>query len=89
MRVNESAFNNWSVRTLDRNISTLYYERILLSKSPTVVINEMMEKTTNLQQDNFEFIKNPYVLEFLDLPNNINYKEAELEQAILDNMQNR
>ncbi len=85
--VSESAVNNWSVRTLERNISTLYFERVLHSKSPAVVANEMLDKTAGLKQDNFEFIKNPYVLEFLDLPNNTNYKEAELEQAILNNIQ--
>jgi len=85
--INESAVNNWSVRTLDRNISTLYFERVLHSKSPAVVASEMNDKTAGFQQDNLEFIKNPYVLEFLDLPNTTNYKEAELEQAILDNLQ--
>lgn len=87
--LNESAINNWSVRTLDRNISTLYFERVLHSKSPAVVAGEMIDKTAGFRQDNLEFIKNPYVLEFLDLPNNTNYKEAkdEIDDILLTRRQ--
>lgn len=51
------------------------------------VTEEMREKTQAFQTDNFEFIKNPYVLEFLNLPANTSYKEAELEQALLNHLQ--
>ena len=47
----------------------------------------MLEKTKDFQSDKFEFIKNPYVLEFLNLPNNIGYTEQELENALIDNLQ--
>lgn len=77
----------WGYRTLDRNISTLYYERMLMSQVKEPVIQEMQEKTKEFQHDKLEFIKNPTVLEFLGLPNNKGYKEQELEQAILDNLQ--
>ena len=77
----------WSYRTLDRNISTLYYERMLMSQVKESVVQEMQEKTKEFQQDKLEFIKNPAVLEFLGLPSNKGYKEQELEQAILDNLQ--
>lgn len=77
----------WSYRTLDRNISTLYYERMLMSQIKEPVIQEMQEKTKEFQHNKLEFIKNPTVLEFLGLPNNKGYKEQELEQAILDNLQ--
>lgn len=77
----------WSYRTLDRNICTLYYERMLMSQVKEPVIQEMQEKTKEFQHDKLEFIKNPTVLEFLGLPNNKGYKEQELEQAILDNLQ--
>ena len=83
----ESAEQMWSVRTLDRNISTLYYHRLLASQNKEPVIAEMQEKTAVFQQDNFEFIKNPSVLEFLGLPDNKGYTENELEQAIIDQMQ--
>jgi predicted nuclease of restriction endonuclease-like (RecB) superfamily len=82
----ESAANNWSVRTLDRNISTLYYQRLLSSQKKDLVIAEMTEKTTYFQQDKLDFIKNPAVLEFLGLPNNSGYIEAELEKAIIDHI---
>jgi predicted nuclease of restriction endonuclease-like (RecB) superfamily len=83
----EAAENHWSVRTLDRNISTLYYHRLLSSQTKEPVIQEMLEKTKDFQQDKLEFIKNPAVLEFLGLPNNAGYTESRLEQAIINEMQ--
>ena len=81
----EAAENMWSVRTLDRNISTLYYNRIVASIDKKIVENEMKEKTKKLQAE--EFIKNPVVLEFLDLPSNMSYTENELEKALTDDIQ--
>jgi len=83
----EAAANNWSVRTLDRNISTLYYQRLLSSQRKDLVVSEMKEKTVGFQQDKLEFIKNPAVLEFLGLPGNSSYLEEELEKAIIDHIQ--
>lgn len=83
----EAAENMWSVRTLDRNISTLYYDRLLASSDKEVVQNEMLEKTGKTQLNPFDFIKNPTVLEFLNLPTNKSYTEAELEKALIDNLQ--
>jgi predicted nuclease of restriction endonuclease-like (RecB) superfamily len=83
----EAAANNWSVRTLDRNISTLYYQRLLSSQQKETVINEMLEKTQDFQNNISEFIKNPAVLEFLNLPTNYSYTEAEFEKALIDNLQ--
>jgi len=82
----EASENNWSVRTLDRNISTLYYQRLLSSQNKDIVIAEMKEKTADFH-DRLGFIKNPAVLEFLGLPNNSGYIEAELEKAIIDHIQ--
>ena len=81
----EAAENMWSVRTLDRNISTLYYDRIVASIDKKNVENEMKDKTKKLQVE--EFIKNPVVLEFLDLPTNMSYTENELEKALTDDIQ--
>ena len=81
----EAAENMWSVRTLDRNISTLYYNRIVASIDKKIVENEMKEKIKKLQAE--EFIKNPVVLEFLDLPSNMSYTENELEKALTDDIQ--
>lgn len=85
--IRETSENNWSVRTLDRNITTQYYERLLLSQTKEPVIAEMKEKTKMLQLDKKEFIKSPSVLEFLDLPSNMGYSEADLEKAILSHLQ--
>ncbi|MEG2178812.1 MAG: DUF1016 domain-containing protein, partial [Bacteroidales bacterium] len=77
----------WSVRTLDRNISTQYYERLLLSKNTEPVVKKMVEKTRCLQQDKLEFIKNPLVVEFLGLSSNIDFTEPELAAVIINNLQ--
>ena len=81
----EAAENMWSVRTLDRNISTLYYNRIVASIDKKTVEDEMKEKIKSLQTE--EFIKNPVVLEFLDLPSNMSYTESQLEKALTDDIQ--
>jgi predicted nuclease of restriction endonuclease-like (RecB) superfamily len=83
----EAAENNWSVRTLDRNISTFYYQRLLTSQLKEPLVEEMEEKTKLYQQDKLEFIKNPTVLEFIGLPSNSGYTEAELEKAIINELQ--
>lgn len=83
----EAAQNNWSIKTLDRNISTQYYQRLLASQIKELVENEMIEETKDFQNDEFAFIKNPSVLEFLNLPTNSSYTEHELEKALIDNLQ--
>lgn len=83
----ESVEQMWSYRTLDRNIGTQYYERLLLSQVKDGVVEEMRQKTALFQSDKLEFIKNPTVLEFLGLPVNSGYKEQDVENAILSNLQ--
>lgn len=83
----EASEQMWSYRTLDRNISTLYYRRLLASQKKKPVEKEMKEKTAAFQNDKLEFIKNPSVLEFLGLPANTGYTENTLEQAIIEQMQ--
>lgn len=84
---NETVKESWDVRTLNRNISTQYFERLLASQAKEPVIAEMKEKTAVFQDNRLEFIKNPYVLEFLNLPENSGYLEKELEQSIIDSLQ--
>lgn len=81
----EAAENHWSVRTLDRNISTLYYDRLLASPNKTSVEAEMQNKAEKFTPA--DFIKNPTVLEFLNLPSHQAYSEAELEKALINNVQ--
>ncbi len=83
----EAAKQNWSVRALDRNISTLYYQRLLSSQKKELVQAEMEEKTGDLNQSPDDFIRNPAVLEFLNLPTNNAYTEQEFEQSLIDNLQ--
>jgi len=83
----EASENNWAVRTLDRNISTFYYQRLLSSQIKEPVVAEMHENTKDFQSGTYEFIKNPSVLEFLNLPANLGYTEQELEKALIDNLQ--
>ncbi len=85
--IREATEQNWAVRTLERNISTLYYQRLVSSQQSDIVELEMKEKTIEFQQDKREFIKNPTVLEFLGLPTNTGYTEQQLEQGLIDNLQ--
>lgn len=83
----EAFEQGWSFRTLNRNINTLYYERLLMSKKKQPVVNEMQDKTKAYQQDKLEYIKSPIVMEFLGLPSDSSLKESKLESAIIDNLE--
>ena len=85
--MNEAASENWSSRTLDRNVGSQYYFRLLQSQHKEPVIREMQEKTADYQKDNHEFIKNPFIAEFLGLSSNIDYTESKLESSILTHIQ--
>lgn len=85
--MNEAASENWASRTLDRNISSQYYYRLLQSQHKEPVVQEMKEKTASFQADQQEFIKNPVVTEFLGLSSNIDFTESKLESAILTHIQ--
>lgn len=86
----EAARQNWSVRTLERNISTQYYYRLLSSGTNESVIKEMEEKTAPYQGDTYqklEFIKNPYIVEFLGFSTDLQVHETDLENALIANLQ--
>lgn len=83
----EACEQMWSVRTLDRNIATQYYERLLLSPKKDAVIAEMKSKTASYKDSKFELIKNPVIAEFLGFQNN-DYSESQLESAILTHIRN-
>ena len=82
----EAAKEVWSVKTLQRNISSQYYYRILQSPQPQRVEEEMHEITKPLQQKD-EFIKSPVVAEFLGLTQNTDFTESTLEKSIITNLQ--
>ena len=83
----EAFEQGWSFRTLNRNINTLYYERLLMSTKKQPVVDEMQDKTKAYQQDKLEYIKSPVVLEFLGLPKDTSLAESKLETAIINNLE--
>lgn len=83
----EAIGQNWSVRALDRQIGVLYYERLLSSKDKALVEAEAAQYTESLAETRKDFLRDPYVLDFLNL-NTGRFLEGDLEQAIMDNLQN-
>ncbi|MDR2716577.1 MAG: PDDEXK nuclease domain-containing protein [Treponema sp.] len=83
----ECAESNWSVRQLERQITSFYYERLLATQkeSRESVKNEIQRNEPKTEPD--YILKDPYILEFLDLNENKKYHESELEQALIDNLQ--
>ncbi|MAD40943.1 MAG: hypothetical protein CL623_00920 [Arcobacter sp.] len=85
--MNESVASTWSVRALERQIGTHYYERLLASKEKQDVIDEAKEKTKDILLTPKDIIKDPYVLEFLDLKDNKSFRESELESSLIEKIQ--
>ena len=83
---NEALRETWSVKTLQRNISSQYYYRILKTQDKAVVETEMKELTSEYQTK-LEFIKNPVIAEFLGMKEDTSYLESDLEQCIINNLQ--
>lgn len=82
----EAISQNWSVRALERQISTLYYERLLASQEKAAVEHEAQANTQLLAESAKDYLRDPYVLDFLNLQDK-SYQESELEQAIISNLQ--
>ena len=84
----EASQQNWSVHALERQIGSLYYERLLMSRGKRgVVEKEAKQKTAELAVEPEDFIKDPYVLEFLGIPDPHAFRESDLEQAIIGKLQ--
>lgn len=77
--IQEAAAENWSSRTLERNIKSGYYRRLLSSKE-SISVSETVQAAA-------DFIKDPYVLEFLDVPEDMAGKETVLETALIGKLQ--
>lgn len=82
----EAVGESWSSRTLDRNISTQYYYRLLQTPKKEAVIEEMKQKTAEFQKNQFELIKSPVIAEFLGFKNEDTYLEGDLESSILSHI---
>lgn len=72
----------WSVRTLQRNISSQYYYRLLKSQNSELVEYEMKNLTKGYNDDKLEFIKNPVIAEFLGMSTDNSFTESELEKVL-------
>jgi predicted nuclease of restriction endonuclease-like (RecB) superfamily len=82
----EAQTQAWSVRALDRQISKLYYERLLASQDKALVEAEAQQHTQPLAESVKDYLRDPYILDFLNLQDRT-YQESELEQAIISNIQ--
>ncbi len=82
----ESAKNNWSVRELKRQYDTALYTRLVLSRNKEK-IKELSTKGQVIEKPK-DTIKDPYILEFIGLPENTEYSESDLEQKIIDKLEN-
>ncbi|KAE9530162.1 PDDEXK nuclease domain-containing protein [Testudinibacter aquarius] len=82
----EAIENNWSSRALDRQISVLYYERLLASQNKALVTQEAEQKTEPLKESIHDYLRDPYILDFLNLQDKT-YQENQIEQAIISNLQ--
>ena len=83
----EAIAQNWSTRALERQINSFYYERLLSSKKKSDVKAEAATEIKKLAASPEDFIKDPFVLEFLNLSANNRFLEKDLEEAILQNLQ--
>jgi predicted nuclease of restriction endonuclease-like (RecB) superfamily len=84
--MNEAAGQGWTTRSLERQISTLYYERLLATSDRPSVEDEAKGNLAPLQTPR-DFVRDPVMLEFLGLPGVGKLLEADLEKALLDNLQ--
>ena len=80
----ESINNNWSVRELQRQCNSAFYQRLVLSKDKKA-IKELSEKGQIVTRPE-DSIKDPYILEFVGLPERSNYSESDLEQKLIDKL---
>lgn len=83
----ETIEQNWSTRTLERQINTLYYERLLSSKDKNKVIRKAEKENQKDKPNIFDFVKDPYILEFIGVNPVATYFEKELETELLNKLQ--
>jgi len=81
----EAFTNNWSLRELQRQFDSALYERLVLSRDKKAV-KELSKKGQVIEKSK-DTLKDPYILEFIGLPENKNYSESELETKIIDKLE--
>ena len=77
----------WSVRTLQNHVNTNAYDRVLITHNKELVCKDLISKVNPEKEKRLEFVKNPVILDFLQLPENSNFTETNLEKAILNHIQ--
>ena len=85
--MNEAATLNWSTRALERQIGTLYYERLLVSQDRPALQQEAASNLAPLNKSPREFVRDPVLLEFLGMPTAAGLLETGLEQALINHLQ--
>lgn len=83
----ETIGGNWNTRTLERQINSLYYERMIMTKKEGKLLVKAEAESKKRVVQPSDIIKDPYVLDFLNLKQNSHFYEQELEQAIIDKLQ--
>lgn len=81
----EATENNWSLRELKRQCDSALYQRLVLSRDKTGV-KKLSEEGQTIEKPN-DAIKDPYILEFVGLPEENKYSENELEQKLIDKIE--
>jgi len=81
----EAVHCGWKKNELERQISTLFYERLLKSRDKKGMLQDAISKDKDLQP--IDVLKSPYILEFLNLPNSSKLRESKLEEALIANLQ--
>ena len=84
---NEAIKGMWSVRTLQNHVNTNAYDRVLITHNKELVCKDLISKADPEKEKRLEFVKNPVILDFLQLPENSNFSETRLEKAILSHIQ--
>ncbi|HCZ8395448.1 TPA: DUF1016 family protein [Elizabethkingia anophelis] len=79
----EASEQNWSVRILEHHINTFYYERLLSTQNKEETVQYSTGQNNDLARD---FIKDPYVFEFLNIPEPISASENDIEAALIGNL---
>ncbi len=85
--MDEAAGQNWSTRVLERQIGTLYYERLLSSRDKEGLLIQTRQESASKPVSPRDFVRDPVMLEFLGLPETGRLLETELEQALMDRLQ--
>ena len=85
--MNEAVEQNWSTRNLERQINSLYFERLLSSKNKKSLIAKTKNESNKDKPTILDFVKDPYVLEFLKINPEVTFYEKELETELLNKLQ--